>query len=121
MKKVFLPFLSVVALSFATVSCSDDDPITQDPQPEGEEIVIDEDITANQTWTAENIYVLDGYVGVKGATLTIEPGTIIKAKTGTGSSASALIVDRGAKLIANGTADAPIIFTSVDDEIKDGE
>src|SRR5690606_31920602 len=117
MKKVFLPFLSVVALSFATVSCSVDDP-TPEPKPEGEEIVVEADITENVTWTKENIYILDGYVGVKeGATLTIEPGTIVKGEDGRGTNASALIVDRGSKLIANGTADEPIIFTSVNDGI----
>src|SRR5690606_12828842 len=70
----------------------------------------------------ENIYILDGYVGVKeGATLTIEPGTIVKGEDGRGTNASALIVDRGSKLIANGTADEPIIFTSVNDGIQVGE
>ncbi|NGM64992.1 hypothetical protein [Sphingobacterium sp. SGR-19] len=122
MKKVFLPFLSVVALSFATVSCSDDDPITPDPTPEGEEIVKEGEISENETWTAENIYVLDGRVVVnEGVTLTIEAGTIIKAEDGQGANATALIVDQGGKIMAEGTAENPIIFTSVNDEIAAGE
>lgn len=121
MRKVFLPILSVIALSFATVSCSDDDPVNPEPIP-GEEVVKTGIITANETWTANNIYILDGRVVVdEGVTLTIEPGTIIKAEDGQGSNASTLIVDRGGKLIANGTADQPIIFTSVNDEIAVGE
>jgi hypothetical protein len=52
-----------------------------------------------------------------GATLTIEPGTIIKGQAGTGSNATALLVSRGSKLIAEGTSNLPIIFTSVADEI----
>ena len=36
------------------------------------------DITADTTWTADNMYILKGYVFVTGGTLTIEPGTVIK-------------------------------------------
>ncbi|MBX7107044.1 MAG: T9SS type A sorting domain-containing protein [Chitinophagales bacterium] len=67
-------------------------------------------ITSNTTWTKENIYLLSGFVYVtNGATLTIEPGTLIK---GDKFSKGALIIARGAKLIADGTADEPIVFTS---------
>jgi len=52
-----------------------------------------------------------------GVTLTIEPGTIIKGEAGTGANATALLVARGGKLNANGTATSPIIFTSVADEL----
>ncbi len=67
------------------------------------------DITSNTTWTKDNVYLLnDGYVYVtNNATLTIQAGTIIR---GTGK--GALIICRGAKLIANGTLAEPIIFTS---------
>jgi PKD repeat protein len=67
------------------------------------------DITANTTWTKNNVYLLnDGYVYVtNNATLSIEPGTIIR---GTGK--GALIIARGAKLVARGTKAEPIIFTS---------
>ena len=53
-----------------------------------------------------------------GVTLTIEPGTIIKGEAGTGANATALLVARGGKLMAEGTADKPIIFTSVADELS---
>lgn len=67
-------------------------------------------ITTNITWTANNVYLLNGWVYVKdGATLTIEAGTIIR---GDKNNQGALIVERGGKLIAQGTADAPIVFTS---------
>ncbi len=60
-----------------------------------------------------------------GAVLIVEPGTIVRAEgpTTTGisgqspSDAGALIVCRGAKLVANGTAQSPIIFTSIDDPL----
>ena len=85
-------------------------------------ITISGEILADQTWTANNVYVLAGKVVVEdGITLTIEPGTIIKGQKGTGSLASALIVARGAKIMAEGTSEKPIIFTSIDDNIAVGQ
>ena len=76
----------------------------------------------NETWTADRVYTLQGKVVVsEGVTLTIEPGTIIKGAKGTGSLASALIVSRGGKLLAEGTADKPIVMTSVEDNIAIGQ
>jgi len=123
MKKVLLPFLSIFVLGLVTVSCSSDDGGTVEPPvEEGEEIVKTGILSADETWTAENVYILDGRVVVDdGVTLTIEPGTIIKAEDAQGSDASALIVARGGKLMAEGTAESPIIFTSVNDGIQPGE
>src|SRR5699024_2333675 len=74
--------------------------------------------TGTTTWTNDKTYILDGFVFVnKGQTLTIEPGTVIKGKSGQGENASALIVARGAKIIARGTSTKPIIFTSEADKI----
>jgi len=79
-------------------------------------------INNDETWTADNIYELAGRTVIgDGATVTIEPGTIIKGREGLGSLASALIVEQGGMLMAEGTADNPIIFTSVLDEIQVGE
>ena len=68
-------------------------------------------IPLSRTFYADTLYVLQGYVKVSnGATLTIEAGTKIVGDTlVTGSS---LWILRGSKIIANGTADAPIVFTS---------
>lgn len=79
-------------------------------------------ISENETWTSDQIYKITGKVVVQdGVTLNIEAGTIIKGSEGTGSLASALIVARGGKLEACGTADAPIIMTSVLDNIEVGQ
>ncbi len=79
-------------------------------------------IIKDRTLTSNIIWVLDGRVVVgDGVTLTIEPGTIIKAESGTDTEASVLIIARGGKIDAQGTADMPIIMTSVDDNIKVGE
>jgi len=67
-------------------------------------------IISNKTLTKDKVWVLDGQVEVhSGATLTIEAGTTIIGKEGTDAW---LFVKSGAKLIANGTASAPILFTS---------
>lgn len=77
-------------------------------------------LDGNISWTKGNIYRLKGFVRVgedakidgtptKTGTLTIEAGTVI---IGERASKATLIVQRGSKIIANGTADAPIVFTS---------
>jgi hypothetical protein len=81
-------------------------------------VVLTSNVTSNTTWTSDKIYVLAGRITVvSGVTLTIQAGTVIKGQAGTGANATALLVARGAKLMAEGSADAPIIFTSVADEI----
>ncbi|MDR2586395.1 MAG: hypothetical protein LBC84_09325, partial [Prevotellaceae bacterium] len=66
----------------------------------------------------KGIYTMVGWIYVtEGATLTIEPGTIIKGtdynwdgiKSATGSS---LVIKMGAKIMAEGTREEPIVFTS---------
>jgi hypothetical protein len=73
-------------------------------------IVATGDVDANETWTANNYYVLRGAVFVRsGSTLNIQAGTKIIGESG---SVGTLIVERGGRLNAIGTADAPIVFTS---------
>ncbi len=115
-------FILGLILSFGIVftSCDDDDDDTVVEEKvivEGNTVVTD-NISENTTWTSDEVYELAGRITVlDGATLTIEPGTIIKGQAGTGANATALLVARGGKLMAEGTASAPIIFTSVADEI----
>lgn len=64
-------------------------------------------------WTADNDYLLNGVVYVTdGHTLTIDPGTVIRAEDGQLENLSCLVISRGAKIHAVGTAEKPIIFTS---------
>ena len=75
--------------------------------------------TGTQTLSCDNIYLLDGFVYVNsGDVLTVEAGTVIQAKSGQGESASCLIVARGGQILADGTADCPIIFTYQDDPLN---
>lgn len=72
------------------------------------------DIDTDMTLNKETLWTLDGLVVVKpGVTLTIEPGTVIAGLDGTGDATSYMIVDKGAKILADGTKDDPIIFTSL--------
>ncbi len=88
---------------------------------------IGQDITTDTTWVATDTYILDTVIYVlNGATLTIEPGTVVKGSTtvtvardGIPNNVSALWVTRGSKLIANGTARRPIIFTFEQDDVAD--
>lgn len=72
-------------------------------------VSITSNITSNTTWTSNNVYLIDDqFIYVRnGATLTIEPGTIIRG-TGKGT----LIIERGSKIHAQGTVNNPIVFTS---------
>lgn len=72
------------------------------------------DITTNTTWTSDKVWEIDGVVRVKsGATLTIQAGTFIKAKPlATGVATGVLVITKSGKIDAQGTATAPVIFTS---------
>lgn len=120
MKTNYMNIALAVLLGFSMLftSCDEDNSINTDPINNGN-TVITENITQNTTWTKDKVYQLGGRITVvNGATLTIEAGTIIKGEAGTGSNATTLLVARGGKLIAEGTATEPIIFTSVADEIS---
>lgn len=122
MKKLLSLTWSILMIgTLALTSCKDEVPPIEPPVT-GETVIKAGVLSANETWTSDKIYLLVGRVVVpENITLTIEPGTIIKGKTGLGSLASALIVARGGKLMAVGTAANPIIFTSELDNIKVGE
>src|SRR5512138_596046 len=72
---------------------------------------VNQDITVSRTLYADTSYTISGFVHVlNGATLTIQPGTIIKGDYSV--LGSSLMIMRGAKINAVGTAAAPIVFTS---------
>ncbi len=108
--------LTLTAIASATMillaSCRDkgNDP-TPDPDPDPkEEVITLSGSIETQTLTADKKYLLSGQVFVKdGKTLTIEPGTII---LGEKKSKGTLVVERGGKIMAEGTQEKPIIFTS---------
>lgn len=73
-------------------------------------VVVRGRLAGSHTWDSRYYYVLRGAVFVtEGATLTIEPGTTVIGEMATQGT---LIVARGGRIIADGTAEAPIVFTS---------
>ena len=84
--------------------------------PATNRIVVSTNITTNTTWTKNNIYELSGGITVTGgATLTIEPGTLIEGQRGSspGVGGSTLFVARDGRIIADGTPREPIVLTCV--------
>ncbi|REE16911.1 hypothetical protein [Winogradskyella pacifica] len=114
----------LLAFSLIAFNCSSDDDNTTDDDGGNTNDLIQKSgiLTEDETWTSNNIYQLNGKVVVNdGVTLTIEAGTIIKGAEGQESLASALVVDQGGKVMAEGTASNPIIMTSILDNITVGQ
>lgn len=86
------------------------------PQAElaADAIEVDGTISSNTTWTTGNVYVVDSVTVRENVVLTIQPGTIIKFE-----SEGELRVS--GTLLAEGTAQAPIIFTSFRDDSVGGD
>jgi hypothetical protein len=78
------------------------------------------EITGNLTLTCDKIWTLDQKIYVaSGATLTIEPGTLIKGTVAPSlAAATALIIERGGKIMAPGTESCPIVFTAAADNLS---
>jgi hypothetical protein len=69
-------------------------------------------ITKDTTLFAKDVNYLSGIVYVmKGVTLTIQEGAKVMGKS-SGADVAALVITRGAKIIARGTAEKPVVFTS---------
>jgi PKD repeat protein len=69
-------------------------------------------ITADETWETGYIHYIQSSVYVDDATLTIQPGAIIKFKSGTQLGIGTKDGITKATLIANGTQEKPILFTA---------
>ncbi|MEN2402406.1 hypothetical protein GKZ90_0021630 [Flavobacterium sp. MC2016-06] len=105
MKTKFLALALAAGLFLNSCSSSDDStPVT--PPATGE---ITGTITANTTYAYGN-YTLKGIVKINsGVTVTFDAGSTITIDKATGD--NALVVLKGGKLITNGTADKPVVFT----------
>ncbi|MFL1682226.1 MULTISPECIES: hypothetical protein [Bacteroidales] len=120
MKKIFfqLASIAVIFLSMLFTSCSNDDN-NDEPQPAIGSTHYDEilegEIIGEKTLDANKVYLLRGFVYVytpdvnNPSVLTIPAGTVIKGEKAT---KGALIIEPGSKIIAKGTVDKPIVFTS---------
>jgi hypothetical protein len=101
----------------ATGCKKDEETVTPDPvqrtftvTTSGSVSTVEGNSDVNYTFTSDKVWILKGFVYVEsGATLTIQPGTIIKGDKDTKGT---LIIKRGARILAEGNAAAPIVFTS---------
>ena len=113
--RLFQHFLLTLGfvLALVIVGCGEDDkdgvedPTTEEPLGIN---ILSGNITENTTLTADKEHLLQGAVFVDaGVTLTIEAGSKIY---GEGASNGTLIIKQGGKIMANGTADLPIVMSS---------
>jgi hypothetical protein len=102
----------VISLAGSSTSApSSEASVTTPVNPASGSADITGDITSSRTLTSDTTYTLKGFIHVtNGATLTIQPGTLIKGDFNT--LGSSLFIMRGAKINAVGTASSPIVFTS---------
>jgi len=107
MKKLVIAIIALAAIGSSCKKKKNDDTTTTNTDTT---VVLSGDIAADMTLDATKKYMLQGFVFVKsGATLHIPAGTVIKGDKATKGT---LVVTRGGKIDAVGTADKPIIFTS---------
>ncbi|HML57890.1 MAG TPA: hypothetical protein PKA85_05920 [Ferruginibacter sp.] len=111
MKKVLLGLAIVSAVSMQCRKIEvDGEGGTNLPTDPTENVILEGRITENRTLKANYTYKLRGLVYVtNGAILTIEPGTKIVGESGRNGG---LVITRSSKIIADGTPDKPIVFTS---------
>lgn len=101
-------FLALGSILFS--SCKKDDNSATVVTGNTESYILKDSVTGTRTLSADTVYLIKGFVYVvNGATLTIPAGTILRGDKATKGT---IIVERGGKIIANGTKDKPIVFTS---------
>ena len=117
----------IFTVALFAVACNDDtDP---DNTPDGGSdggslpddctiVEIVDDITTNTTWTDGNVYVIRAWDFYVEATLTVEPGVVVKFHPSDGPY---LMVGDGGTIVAEGTAAKPIIWTSYKDDSHCGD
>jgi hypothetical protein len=124
MSKLFSAIILGGILFASSCSKSDNNPTPTQTQPltpvdSTSTIDVRGIIKADQTWHKSRKYRLRGYVYVTdGAKITIEAGTTIISNK---DSAGVLVIYRDATIVAEGTASAPIIFTSAETTPNPGD
>ena len=102
--------LLVAILAFGLLSCEKELGGGDGPINIPTSTTLTGNINTTTTLTADKVWTLKGYVYVTdGAKLIIQPGTTIVSDI---SEKGALVIERGAQIVAEGTATKPIVFTS---------
>jgi hypothetical protein len=118
MKQLFILSLAFLAITGCRKIETDGEKeifvVTKEVAPVGvvsNTITLSGKITKDTTLYAKDVNYLSGVVYItKGVTLTVEAGAKVLGKSGL--DVASLVITRGAKIIAKGTAEKPIIFTS---------
>lgn len=114
MKNFYL--LLLLCFVFAT-GCKKDDNTNTECTPEI--VTVTTDITTPTTWQDCHIYVINVNQISVTSTLTIEAGAIIKFNDIVGD--NSILVSNSGRILANGTAAKPVVFTSAKDDINGGD
>jgi len=127
MKKYILLLSAISALAITSCRKIESDGekeivyLNQGGSTTGSTIVLQGRINEDITLKKVNNYILKGLVYLVGNhTMTIEAGTVIKGSF-SGTDVAALTITRGSKIIANGTATEPIVFTSSSPNPQSGD
>jgi hypothetical protein len=122
LKRILFASFIAISAAFLLPACEEGLTCPGDPGcPPIDPTVITDDGSGigNRTFEDGQVYILSGFCFVNpGQTLQIEPGAVLKFKPGQGANSSALIVARGGKINARGTAAKPIIFTAEQDDLS---
>lgn len=104
-------------IPFMMASCSNEDEVAIPGDSTRAATLITENVTTSTTWSGE-IELTKQIAVTNNAVLTITPGTVIKGQyTGDPNTATALVITKGAKIMAEGTADNPIVFTAKNGQV----
>ncbi len=113
----YVKLLLLFGVPFIVVCGDDDEEAPTSPSGSGNIIEITADIESPTTWQSENIYLIKKYDFYVSSTLTIEPGTVVKFST----DGPDCILGRTGKIMAEGTPENPIFFTSLKDDNAGGD
>ncbi|MEX1257540.1 MAG: hypothetical protein WEG36_07985 [Gemmatimonadota bacterium] len=103
--------VGLLALVTLLVACDSSHPVDPGPPSNCDPGVLCENVTQNRTLHADTVYTISGFIQVtNGAQLTIQVGTRIEGDFDIPG--SSLFITRGSRIVANGTAMNPIVFTS---------
>lgn len=117
---LFLLMLSVALFSACENNDNDDDDNNNNNQNTNTNnvVIVDNDIEQVTTWSGDSIYIIKAYDFYVSNTLEIEPGAIIKFHPSEGPY---MMLGSSGTVIAEGTAENPIIFTSYKDDAHGGD